>query len=100
MVFISPEDLWQIITTSSEEYSIIDVREEGSFANNHLLLASNAPLNELELLIEKIVPRKTTPIILCDATGSDHNGAPRAFEVLNPLAWPLYSPYICQKSHF
>ena len=64
MDFISPEDLWQIITTSSEEYSIIDVREEGSFANNHLLLASNGPLSKLELIIEKLVPRKTTPIIL------------------------------------
>ena len=82
MDFISPEDLWQIITTSSEEYSIIDVREEGSFANSHLLLASNAPLSRLELIIEKLVPRKTTPIILCDATGSDHNGAPKAFETL------------------
>ena len=82
MDFISPEELWQIITTSSEEYSIIDVREEGSFANSHLLLASNAPLNELELIIAKLVPRKTTPIILCDATGRDHNGAPKAFESL------------------
>mgnify|MGYP001177623605 CR=1 FL=1 len=83
MEFISPEDLWQIITTGSEEYSILDVREEGSFANNHLLLASNAPLSKLELIIERLVPRKTTPIILCDATGSDHNGAPKAFETLN-----------------
>jgi rhodanese-related sulfurtransferase len=50
-----------------EEIAIIDVREEGVFADDgHLLLASNVPLSHLELRLPTLVPRKRTRIVVCD----------------------------------
>ena len=61
------------------ELALIDVREELIFSRNHLLWARNVPLSRLELRFARLVPRKTTRIILID----DHDGlAPRAAEVL------------------
>ena len=50
---------------SGGEIAILDIREEGVFATGHLLFARNVPLSRLELLINDLVPRKGTPIILC-----------------------------------
>ncbi|GGC66441.1 thiosulfate sulfurtransferase [Chelatococcus reniformis] len=52
---------------SGEEIALLDVREEKTFAARHLLLAASAPLSRIELLIADLVPRLTTPIVLCDA---------------------------------
>jgi rhodanese-related sulfurtransferase len=49
------------------EIALLDVREEGSFSARHLLLASCVPLSRLEFLIDDLVPRRGTPIVLCDA---------------------------------
>ena len=49
------------------EIALLDVREEGGFSTRHLLLASCVPLSRLELLIDDLVPRRGTPIVLCDA---------------------------------
>jgi rhodanese-related sulfurtransferase len=49
-----------------EEISLIDPREEGLFGKAHLLLAVNVPLSRLELKIGRLVPRKTTRIVLID----------------------------------
>jgi len=51
---------------SGGEIALLDVREEGVFAMGHLLFARSVPLSRLELLIGDLVPRKATPIILCD----------------------------------
>ncbi len=48
------------------EIALLDVREEGVFAMGHLLFARSVPLSRLELLIGDLVPRKATPIVLCD----------------------------------
>jgi rhodanese-related sulfurtransferase len=48
------------------ELSLIDVREELTFSQNHLLWARNVPLSRLELRFARLVPRKTTRIVLCD----------------------------------
>ncbi len=50
----------------SEEFALIDPREQGVFTRGHLLGATNMPFSRLELLIGKTVPRKATEIILCD----------------------------------
>lgn len=49
-----------------EELAILDVREEGIFAEGHLLFAVSLPLSRLELKLEALVPRRTTRIVLCD----------------------------------
>jgi len=51
----------------NDELAILDVREEGAFAKGHLLFAASAPLSRLELLIERLVPRRGTRIVLTDA---------------------------------
>ncbi|HWC93176.1 MAG TPA: rhodanese-like domain-containing protein, partial [Pseudolabrys sp.] len=48
------------------ELALIDVREELIFSQNHLLWARNVPLSRLELRFARLVPRKTTRIVLID----------------------------------
>ena len=48
------------------ELALIDVREELTFSQNHLLWARSVPLSRLELRFAQLVPRLTTRIVLCD----------------------------------
>ncbi len=62
------------------ELALVDVREELTFSQNHLLWARNVPLSRLELRFARLVPRKTTRIVLCD----DNDGlTARAAEILS-----------------
>src|SRR6516162_5347492 len=49
------------------EIAIVDAREEGSFHDRHLLMASCLPLSRLELLAPGLLPRRSVPIVVCDA---------------------------------
>jgi rhodanese-related sulfurtransferase len=48
------------------ELALVDVREELIFSQNHLLLARSVPLSRFELKFAQLVPRRATPIVLCD----------------------------------
>ncbi len=48
------------------EIAIVDAREEGTFHERHLLMASCLPLSRLELIAPGLVPRRAAPIIVCD----------------------------------
>ena len=48
------------------ELALIDLREELIFSQNHLLWARSVPLSRLELRFARLVPRRTTRIVLCD----------------------------------
>ncbi len=48
------------------EIALIDVREEGVFAEAHPLFAASLPLGRLELEVMERVPRLDTPIVLYD----------------------------------
>ena len=48
------------------EIALLDAREEGVFARRHLWMASVVPLSRLELLIDDLVPRRTTRVVWCD----------------------------------
>jgi rhodanese-related sulfurtransferase len=48
------------------ELALIDVREELTFSQNHLLWARSVPLSRLELRFAPLVPRRSTRIVLCD----------------------------------
>jgi rhodanese-related sulfurtransferase len=52
---------------SGGEIAIVDAREEESFHNRHLLMASCLPLSRLELLAPDLLPRRSAPIVVCDA---------------------------------
>ncbi|MGO8916692.1 MAG: rhodanese-like domain-containing protein [Stellaceae bacterium] len=59
-----------------EELAILDVREEGVFAEGHLLHAASLPLSRLELKLDALVPRRSTRIVLCDdGDGLAHRAA-------------------------
>ena len=61
------------------ELALIDVREELIFSQRHLLLARSVPLSRFELKFVQLVPRRATPIVLCD----DNDGlAARAAAIL------------------
>ena len=49
-----------------QELALVDVREELTFSQNHLLWARNVPLSRLELRFARLVPRKSSRIVLCD----------------------------------
>jgi rhodanese-related sulfurtransferase len=61
------------------EIALIDVREELTFSQNHLLFARSVPLSRLELRFLRLVPRRTTRIVLCD---DDDGLAERAAGIL------------------
>src|SRR5512139_832090 len=62
------------------ELALVDVREELIFSQNHLLWARNVPFSRLELRFARLVPRRTTRIVLYD----DNNGlAGRAADILS-----------------
>ena len=48
------------------ELALIDLREELTFSQNHLLWARNVPLSRLELRFARLVPWLATRIVLCD----------------------------------
>jgi rhodanese-related sulfurtransferase len=48
------------------EVALIDVREEGVFADAHPLFAASLPLGRLELEVRDRVPRLGTPVVLYD----------------------------------
>jgi rhodanese-related sulfurtransferase len=49
------------------EIAIVDAREEGSFHDRHLLMASCLPLSRLELVAPGLLPRRFAQIVVCDA---------------------------------
>jgi len=80
---ITPREL-RALTAADGEYAILDVREEGVHARNHLFLATSAPLSHLELRIARLVPRLATRIVL---VGDDEQLAQRAARVLRRLGY-------------
>jgi rhodanese-related sulfurtransferase len=51
---------------SGREIAIVDAREEGSFHERHLLMASCLPLSRLELIAPGLLPRRSAPVVVCD----------------------------------
>lgn len=62
---LSPQALDARLRTG-DEIALLDVREVGVFSRKHLLLAAPAPLARLELVIDRLVPRRETPVVLVD----------------------------------
>jgi rhodanese-related sulfurtransferase len=67
-----------------DELALIDLREELIFSQNHLLFARSMPLSRLELNFARLVPRRGTRIVLCDA---GDGLAERAAVILAPAGY-------------
>ncbi len=78
-VMLTPTELHGRLADRHGELALLDVREQGVFAKEHILYAVNSPLSRLELDVPRLVPRRKTPIVLCD---DDGELASRAAEVL------------------
>lgn len=52
--------------SDGEELALLDVREELTFSQGHLLHARSVPLSRLELRIAALVPRRGVRVVLCD----------------------------------
>lgn len=66
------------------EIAVLDVREAGRYARRHLLHAVPAPLWRLEVLADRLVPRRDTRIVLVD---DDETLAHQAAAKLTRLGW-------------
>ncbi|CAB3629149.1 rhodanese-like domain-containing protein [Achromobacter pestifer] len=66
------------------EIAVLDVREAGRYARRHLLSAVPAPLWRLELLADRLVPRRDTRIVLVD---DDETQVHLAAAKLTRLGW-------------
>jgi rhodanese-related sulfurtransferase len=62
---IAPAEL-QKRYSAGGEIAIVDAREEASFHERHLLMASCLPLSRLELMVPGLLPRRSVPIVVCD----------------------------------
>jgi rhodanese-related sulfurtransferase len=56
----------ETMEADGKELAIMDPREEGVFGEAHLLYAVNMPLSKLELNIFRMVPRRSTRVVLTD----------------------------------
>jgi rhodanese-related sulfurtransferase/predicted metal-dependent enzyme (double-stranded beta helix superfamily) len=70
-----------------QEIALLDVRETGVHTKGHPLLAASAPLWRLELLIDRLVPRRDTRIVLLDGGGNADALAHQAAAKLVRLGW-------------
>ena len=60
---VAPRDLKAMIQ-GKDELAILDLREEGTFGDGHLLFAVPAPLSRLEMIVDDLVPRKDAAVVL------------------------------------
>ncbi|RMF06281.1 MAG: hypothetical protein D6773_04495, partial [Alphaproteobacteria bacterium] len=68
MSAIRPEELKPLLTAGGE-IAFVDVREAGQFGEGHPFFAVNIPYSKLELRAGRLIPRKTTPVVLMDEGG-------------------------------
>jgi rhodanese-related sulfurtransferase/predicted metal-dependent enzyme (double-stranded beta helix superfamily) len=84
---ISPQAL-KAALSDGDEIALLDVRETGVFAHRHILLAASAPLWRLEQQIDRLVPRRSTRVVLTDGgIGGDESLAHQAAAKLVKLGW-------------
>lgn len=72
----------QDILHDGNELAVLDVRPQGIYAREHLLLSASAPYWRLELDIDSLVPRRHTRIVLIDADGSESTQAALKLTIL------------------
>ncbi|KAL2844180.1 Rhodanese-like domain-containing protein [Aspergillus pseudoustus] len=69
---------------NKQEIALLDVREEGPYADSHPLFAISVPVSEIEMKLPALVPRLSAPIVVYD----DGEGyAQRAIPRINNLGY-------------
>jgi rhodanese-related sulfurtransferase len=49
-----------------QEMALLDAREEATFDRRHLFMASCVPLSRMEMMVNDLVPRRSTRVVWCD----------------------------------
>lgn len=80
---IAPADLAARLEGATPPVAVIDVAEEAAYSREHLLHASNMPLDRLESMVATRVPLRGCTVVVCDADGRSE--APEAVQRLR--AW-------------
>src|SRR5712691_10660180 len=75
---VSPRGVKEMLA-DGRELAILDLREELIFSQGHFLFARSLPLSRIELKMARLVPRRTTRVVLCD---DDDGLAARAAAIL------------------
>lgn len=84
---VTPEQVKEMFH-DNDELALIDVREQGAFSKEHMLLACCIPFSRMEFKIGDLVPRKTTRIVLVDGGANDKSRiAERAAERLSGFGY-------------
>lgn len=65
MKTITPAELRHLWVTGAE-VALLDVREEGPFAEAHPLFALTVPVSEVEVQVPRLIPRLGAPIVVYD----------------------------------
>ena len=63
---VNAHELRQMIL-ADDELALLDAREVGTFHDSHLFYASCCALSRLERLAPQLVPRRSAPVVVCDA---------------------------------
>lgn len=80
---ITPREL-KAALADGREIAVLDVRETGVFSHGHILFAASLPLWRIEVLIDRLVPRRDTRIVLVDG---DETLVRQAAVKLQRLGW-------------
>jgi len=64
------------------EIALLDVRETGAYSQGHPLFAVPVPYSRLELEIERLVPRRETPVVVFDGGEGFADTAARRLETI------------------
>jgi len=91
--FLTPTEVKDLILGSGE-LALMDIREEGTFGDGHLLFAVPMPLSRLEMIASDLLPRQGVPIVLCAGGEEDDVLISRAAERLSQFG---YSDVSCLK---
>lgn len=88
---ISVHDLHDILRGETE-FALLDVREQEEFSRSHLLLACCTPLSRLELMVNRLVPCKETPVLVMDdGLSEDLRRGARAARILRGMGYRAVS---------
>ena len=55
----------------SDEFALLDAREQGVHCRGHPFFACSLPLSRLEMMVEDLVPRRSVPLVLLDGGGEE-----------------------------
>jgi len=88
---VTPKQVKEMLH-DKEELALLDVREQGNFAEEHQLLACCIPFSHMEVKLDDLVPRRATRIVVVDeGPPDDLRLAEKAAERLAGFGYPHVS---------